>query len=162
MTLLIYLFKGNVFMKSICGANCEKCGYGQNNGCAGCEKTGGCPFGKQCFIAQYIKLGGKEAYEVFKRQLMDEFNQLGIPGMPTITELDPIIGAYVNLAYPLPDGKEVSLLNDNEIYLATQVHCEFNDELIRCYGLVAAPGFLLVAEYGENGSDPEIVMYKRR
>ena len=32
----------------------------------------------------------------------------------------------------------------------------------RCYGLTADENYLLVCEYGENGSDPEIVVYRRR
>ena len=32
----------------------------------------------------------------------------------------------------------------------------------RCYGIVANEDFILVCEYGCNGSDPEIVLYKRR
>lgn len=51
-------------MKSICGADCENCGYGKNLGCKGCENTNGCPFGKQCFIASYIKLSGTENYSL--------------------------------------------------------------------------------------------------
>lgn len=149
-------------MNSFCGADCNNCGYGKGHGCEGCEKSNGCPFGKQCFIARYIALSGKENFEIFKKQLMQEFNELNIPGMPEITELYPLVGEYVNLAYPMPNGKEMTFLNDNEIYLATQVHCEFNDELCRCYGLVAGLDFLLVAEYGENGSDAELITYKRR
>ncbi len=82
--------------------------------------------------------------------------------MPKITEPDGLVGAYVNLSYPLPNGKSVELLNDNEFYSGTQFHCEFNDELIRSYGLVTGIDFLLVGEYGENGSNPEIVVFKRR
>ena len=32
----------------------------------------------------------------------------------------------------------------------------------RCYGVVANEDFILVCEYGCNGADPEIVMYKHR
>ena len=42
-------------MESICGADCNSCGYGKNNNCKGCSESNGCPFGKQCFIAKYIK-----------------------------------------------------------------------------------------------------------
>ena len=62
-------------MDSICGANCNDCGYGKNNNCNGCRKSNGCPFEKQCFIAIYILTGGKENYELFKNQLIDEFNR---------------------------------------------------------------------------------------
>lgn len=34
--------------------------------------------------------------------------------------------------------------------------------ITRCFGLVAGLDFILVSEYGENCSNPEIVIYKRR
>ena len=149
--------------KSVCGANCNDCGYGKKNNWKGCNDSKGCPFGKQCFIYNYIKTGGKENYEVFKKQLIDEFNALGIPGMPEISELYALNGAFVNLAYPMPSGYEVKLLDDNSIYLGAQVESEFNDgSLIKCFGLVAGMDFLLVAEYGMNCSNPEIVIFKKR
>ena len=150
-------------MESICGADCSNCGYGKNCGCKGCKETNGCPFGKQCFIAKYILTGGKENYEVFKKQLVDEINDLKIPGMPKITDLNPLNGTFVNLSYPLPNGKNVEFLDNNEIYLGNQVECEFNDgEIIRCLGIVANMNFILVSEYGANGADSEIVIFKRR
>lgn len=149
--------------KSICGADCENCGYGKNNGCRGCAESKGCPFGKQCFIAKYINISGKEDFNSFKEKLSEEFCELNIPGMPKINDLYPINGAYVNLAYPMPGGGAVKLLDDKEIYLCNQVECEFNDgEFMRCYGLVGGMDFLLVAEYGENGTNPELIVYKKR
>ena len=149
--------------KSICGAYCENCGFGKNNGCAGCTESNGCPFGKKCFIAQYINMGGEDSYNLFKENLIEEFNALNIPGMPKIHELFALNGAYVNLAYPMPNGNTVKLLDDKQIYLGNQVECEFNDgELARCYGLVAGLDFLLVCEYGANCTDPEIIVYKKR
>ena len=149
--------------KSLCGAECEKCGYGKSCNCKGCNQTNGCPFGKDCFIFKYIHLSGKENYELFKKQLIDEINSLSIPGMAEIKELYALNGAYVNIAYPMPNGKNMKLLDDKEIYLGTQVECEFNDgSLIRCFGIVAGLDFLLVSEYGANCSNPEIVVYKKR
>ena len=150
-------------MESICGADCSNCGYGKNNNCKGCKETNGCPFGTQCFVAKYILTGGKENFELFKKQLIDEINSLNIPGMPKIDTLIPLNGAFVNLSYPLPNRENVQFLNSNEIYLGTQVECEFNDsQFIRCYGIVANMDFILVSEYGANGDNPELVLYKKR
>lgn len=150
-------------MNSYCGANCPECGYGKKAGCHGCVSSGGCPFGEQCFIAKYIRIGGTAEYERFVRQTADEFNALNIPGMPKVTELFPVNGTYVNLAYPLPNKNTVKLLSDSGIYLGNQVECEFSDgEARRCFGLVADMNFLLVAEYGENGYNPELLVYKKR
>ena len=149
--------------KSICGADCNNCDYGKNSGCMGCTESKGCPFGKKCFIAQYINTGGIDSYNLFKEKLIEEFNSLNIPGMPEINELFPLNGVFVNLAYPMPSGNTVKLLDDKAIYLGNQVECEFNDgELIKCYGLVAGMDFLLVSEYGANCTDPEIIVYKKR
>ena len=110
-----------------------------------------------------IGYGGKEAFARFQDQLMDEINALGVEGMPLITELLPLNGAFVNLAYPMPNGVSYKLLDDDAIYLGTQVECLFDDGSTgRCFGVVAAPDFLLVSEYGANGFDPQLVVYKRR
>lgn len=150
-------------MKSYCGADCENCGYMKNGACAGCRECGACPFGKKCFVAEYIKAGGREKYDEFKKILIREINGMNVPGMREATELFELNGAYVNLAYPMPNGKTVRFLDDGEIYLGCQLESEFNDgSFQRCYGVVANADFILVAEYGENGSDPELVAYKKR
>lgn len=150
-------------MKSLCGADCDNCGFGKSKNCKGCTATKGCPFGKQCFVYGYIKNGGKESFEVLKKQLIAEFNSLNVLGMPYIDELYAMNGEYVNLAYPMPNGERTKLLDDNSVYLCNQVECEFNDgSLLSCFGLVTGLDFLLVSEYGENCTNPEIVVYKRR
>lgn len=150
-------------MSSICGASCNECKYGKNNNCKGWSNTKGCPFNKQCFVAKYILTGGNENYRLFKKQLITEINDLNVVGMPEITDLNPLNGAFVNLEYTLPNGKIIDFLDNEEIYLGNQVKCEFNDgEIIRCFGIVANMNFILVCEYGPNGDNPEIVIYKKR
>ena len=150
-------------MESICGANCNKCMYGKKYNCKGCLQTKGCPFKKQCFIANYILTGGKDNYDLFKNQLINEINDLKIQGMSRITELNPLNGSYVNLEYILPNGKKIKFLDDDDIYLGNQVECEFNDgQIIRCFGIIANMSFILICEYGPNGDNPEIILYKKR
>lgn len=150
-------------MGSICGADCNNCEYGKSNKCKGCSETKGCPFGKQCFIAKYILTGGKENYELFKNQLIEEINSLNIPGMSKINDLFPLNGSFANLSYTFPNGKDLKVLDNDNIYLGNQVECEFNDgELIKCFGVVANMDFILVSEYGPNGSEPELLIYKKR
>ena len=120
---------------SICGADCANCQW--NSTCPGCSD-------EKCFITRYIKKDGKEAYEEFKQTLIDEFNALGIPGIPKINELYALVGKYVNLEYPLPNGRTVKFLDENSMYLGNQVECGLHKG--RCYGMVAGLDFLLVCE----------------
>lgn len=143
---------------SICGANCSECMMKEN--CKGCMETKGCPFGKQCFIANYINVGGIENYLEFKQTLIKEFNGLHIPEMPEVKELYALNGSFINLEYVLPGGQKVQFLDDNSIYLGNQLECELGGG--RCFGIVAGMDFLLVCTYGENGAEPELVLYKKR
>ena len=150
-------------MDAICGANCEECELFKNTKCRGCKNTNGCPFGKKCWIAKYIEVGGEEKFNTLKNELIDEFNSLNIDGMPKIEELYPLHGEFVNLEYTLPNNNKTKFLNDNEAYLGNQLECIFNDEEIKkYYGILANMNYILVCEYGENGNNPEIIIYKKR
>ena len=129
---------------------CEECS--KFSECGGCEKCAGHPFGGSC-VAERNK-----NFPELKQQLIEEINALSIDGL-IVNDLNLLTGAYVNLEYPLANGTTVRFLNDPDIYLANQI--ERKDEE-RCYGVVASEDFILVCEYGENGSDPEIVQYRRR
>ena len=114
-------------MKSICGVNCEECELFKNRKCKSCVETKSCLFGKKCWIAKYIEIGGKNNFEYIKKELINDFNSLNIDGMPTIEELYPLYGESINIEYLLPNGEHTKFLNDNEIYLGNQVECLFND-----------------------------------
>ena len=146
--------------ESICGANCVECP--SKEACPGCAETNGCPFGKQCYIAKCILTGGMEKYQAFKNTLMDEINALHIDGMENVTELYPLVGSFVNLAYPLPSGETVNFLHDDEVYLGAQVKNLFDDSWKTCFGVIARENFILICTYSENGADPELVLYKHR
>ena len=143
---------------SLCGAQCHQCS--QQNTCQGCKATGGHPFGKPCFIARYIQLGGKEALDAFKAQLMEEINQLAIPGLPQVTDLVALNGRTVNLPYPLPSGQKVAFLDDDQVYLGAQLPCEFDES--RMFGVVAGMDFILVCSCGDQWMKPELVVYRKR
>ena len=144
-------------MKTICGIDCSECGF--KDSCKGCTETKGHPFGGDCIAAECYKSGGENYFITYKRRLIKEFNALGISDMPTITTLCQLSGASVNLEYTLPNGEKIKLLDDRKIYLGYQVEKANSD---RCYGLVADNNHLLVCEYGCNGAEPEIVVYKKR
>ena len=99
-------------------------------------------------------------FEELKKRLIDEFNALGIKGMPKVEKLNALIGSYVNLAYSLPSGNAVPFLRDDTTYLGNQLESTLGDN--RCFGILANDAFLLVASYGEGGADPELILYKKR
>lgn len=109
---------------------------------------------------RYEELSDGGQFEQFKRQLVKEINDLGIEGLPKIEKLNALVGKYVNLEYPLPDGKTAKFLNDEKTYLGNQVECEFGGD--RCFGIVADASFILVCTYGKEGENPELVLYKKR
>ena len=144
-------------MLSICGMDCcDRCD--RRGDCGGCVQTQGHPFGGSCVAAECVKKGGAQGLADCKNALIGEFNRLGIPHLH-IEELHLLNGAYVNLEYPLPGGQTVQFLADNQMYWGNQVEIPGSE---RCYGLVAGEGFLLVAEYGCQGAQPELALYKRR
>lgn len=151
-------------MKTLCGLDCSECGL--RNECGGCTETNGHPFGGSCMIAVCCKDKGCgncgrsfEAPCKLKKQLIAEFNALGIEDMEEVTGLNALHGAYINLQYSLPGGQKIKFWDDDRIYLGNQI-CKKNSN--RCYGLTADENYLLVCEYGDNGSDAEIIVYKKR
>jgi transcriptional regulator with XRE-family HTH domain len=113
------------------------------------------------FWKQYIRIGGKEMFEEFKKKLVDEINTLvNVEGLPKVENLNVLPGSFVNLEYRLPNGQLVKFLDDKATYLGSQLECEFGGE--RCFGIVANMDFILVCTYEENGENPELVIYKKR
>jgi len=109
---------------------------------------------------RYKELGGDEKFAEFKAQLIREFNDLHIEGMPEVKNLNYLIGEYINMEYTLPGGQKVKFLDDNATYLGYQLESEFGGD--RCFGIAAYADFLLVCTYGKDGENPELVIYKKR
>ena len=109
---------------------------------------------------RYAEVGGDAKFEEFKLQLVREFNDLHIEGMPEVKTLNFLVGGYINLEYTLPNGQKVKFLDDNATYLGYQLESEFGSD--RCFGLATSMDFLLVCTYEANGENPELVVYKKR
>ena len=109
---------------------------------------------------RYKELGDGGEFETFKKQLIEEINALHVEGMPPLTCLNALVGEYVNLEYPLPNGTRVKFLSDKTTYLGNQLEPEFGGG--RCFGVLANMDFILICTYGEGGTDPELVLYKKR
>ena len=109
---------------------------------------------------RYEELSDNGQFEEFKKQLIEEINDLHIEGMPKVEKLNALVGSYVNLEYRLPNGAKVKFLNDRTTYLGNQMESEFGGE--RCFGVLANMDFILICTYAAGGADPELVLYKKR
>ena len=109
---------------------------------------------------RYDELSDNGEFDQFKKQLIDEINELHIEGMPKVETLNALVGSYVNLAYPLPSGISAKFLNDGTTYLGNQLESEFGGE--RCFGVLANMDFILICTYEAEGKNPELVLYKKR
>ena len=83
-----------------------------------------------------------------------------IEGMPRLERLNALVGKYVNLEYRLPNGMNVRFLDDEKTYLGNQLECEFGGD--RCFGVLADMDFILISTYEAEGTNPELVLYKKR
>lgn len=144
-------------MQSLCGTDCcSKCS--RQVECGGCQNVKGHPFHGNCIAAECIEHDGQNGFLRFKERLISEINELGIAGL-TVHDLNLLNGFFVNLEYPLANGNTVKLLQDNDVYLGNQIEVSGKE---RCYGVVADKNYILVCEYGCNGENPEIILYKKR
>ncbi|MGN1376394.1 MAG: GNAT family N-acetyltransferase [Prevotella sp.] len=94
-----------------------------------------------------------------KQQLIKEINALAIAGMPHIDNLFILQGDVVNIEYVINENN-VRLLDNAKTYWGTQV--EKTGSNGRRYGIACDENYILISEYGANGSDAEIVVLKRR
>jgi hypothetical protein len=144
-------------MKTICGLDC--CGdCDKEKECGGCQKTDGHPFGGHCVAAEIIRKSGMQAYEDSKKKAVEDFNSLGIESLH-ITDLNLVLGAYINMEYKLPNGKAVKLLKDKNVYWGNQVQIPDSGTF---YGIGADENYLIVSSFELDGSAPELLLYKKR
>ena len=109
---------------------------------------------------RYEELSDNGQFEAFKQKLIEEINGLHIEGMPRVEKLNALVGQSVNLTYRLPNGGQVKFLDDQTTYLGNQLESEFGGE--RCFGVMANMEFILVCTYEKEGTNPELVLYKKR
>lgn len=147
-----------------CGMNLEDCNISKETDgnfneeyCKWCYSDGDYTLD---FWKQYIKIGGIEKFDEFKKQLIEEFNVLlKTEGLPMVENINVLSGSFINLEYRLPNGNVVKFLDDKASYLGSQLEI---DGLDRCIGIAANMEFLLICSYEENGQNPELVVYKKR
>jgi transcriptional regulator with XRE-family HTH domain len=109
---------------------------------------------------RYEELSDDGQFDAFKQKLIDEINALHIEGMPKVERLNALVGKYVNLEYPLPNGMKVKFLNDQTTYLGNQLESAFGGD--RCFGILANMDFILICTYEKDGENPELILYKKR
>lgn len=109
---------------------------------------------------RYKELADDGEFERFKETLIQEINDLRVPGMPKVEKLNALVGRFVNLPYRLPSGESVRFLNDNTTYLGTQLESEIAEGL--CFGVLANMDFILICTYEAEGQNPELLVYRKR
>ena len=77
-----------------------------------------------------------------------------------VEKLNALVGKYVNLAYPLPNGMKARFLKDEATYLGNQLEAEFGGD--RRFGVLASMDFILVCTYEGDGVNPELVLFRKR
>lgn len=143
-------------MNTVCGIDCSECP--QKETCGGCKE-------KECTVLKCSSEKGFESCEEcggrcsLRERLIEEINALGIEDMEKLTSLNSLLGSYVNLEYTLPSGQKIKFWDDKKIYLGNQI-CKKGSH--RSYGICADENHILICEYGSEGADPEIVLYKKR
>ena len=114
---------------------------------------------RQDFVSRYKELS-LDAFTQFKSKLIQEINDLHIEGMPTLENIHPLNGSFVNMAYRLPNGNYVKFLDNDVTYLGNQLPSIYDNSI--CFGIVCNMEFILICTYGVNGSNPELIVYKKR
>ena len=94
-----------------------------------------------------------------KQKLIEEVNALNIKDMPTSDNHFVPQGSFINQEYKI-NGNNIKFLDDNASYWGNQV--EKQNAEGRCFGIACDERYILVSEYGKNGADAEIVVFKRR
>ena len=109
---------------------------------------------------RYEELSDDGQFEEFKERLIEEINDLRIEGMPKVEKLNALVGKDVNLAYRLPGGMKVKLLDDRATYLGNQLESDIVEGLF--FGVLADMDFIIICTYEKDGTNPELMLYKKR
>lgn len=96
------------------------------------------------------------ADHLMKQVFIDEVNALGIPELH-VSNLYILQGAFINQSYQI-NSNEVKLLDDNASYWGNQIQKKDG----RCYGIACCEHYILVSEYGKDGTDAELIILKKR
>ncbi len=93
---------------------------------------------------------------MIKHKIINRLHSLGIEELKSVTSLNELAGAYINLECRWPNGATGKILDDHRKYYGTQVERPGSD---RCYGVAADEDQIAVFTYGCGGSDAELVMW---
>lgn len=151
-----YTYSNMDDLVNVCVKHLVKEGFTEEQARMHMEKT----LPKLDYWKRFDELNDNGEFERFKKQLIQEINDLHIEGMPTLTSLSALVGNYVNLEYTLPNGTKAKFLDDRRTYLGNQLESE--KEKDKCFGVLADRDFILICKYGVEAADPELITYKKR
>ena len=112
------------------------------------------------FWQRYEAIGGKERLDAFKAGLIEEINALNVDGLPQVEDLHMRAGSALNFEHRLPSGETVQFLDDSATYLCAELPCVFDESTRFC--VVANADFISFYTRGEDGANPELLLYKKR
>lgn len=93
-----------------------------------------------------------------EKKLLRFIKGLGIKEFDNFKSLNLMDGSYLNLECKLPNGDTAKILDDNKKYYANQIDIVGSD---KCYGVAADENSIAVFRYGCEGSDAELVLWKK-
>ena len=93
-----------------------------------------------------------------EQRLLELIKGLGIKEFADFKSLNLMDGNYLNLECKLPNGNTAKILDDNKKYYAKQVDIVGSE---KCYGVAADENSIAVFRYGCEGSDAELILWKR-
>lgn len=127
---------------------------------AACGNSAECKERKRCFFDRYGGLCGEEWRDMFLRELEKEIADLHMPGLPRIQNWKIARGKDLNMVFFGLDRRAGWFLSLDRMYLHALVPCEFGEG--RCYRVAAGMDMILIATCEQDGSWPEVMLYKKR
>ena len=88
--------------------------------------------------------------------LINAFNQLGVPDMPTLSKLYGHKGSAINFEVRLPNGDITKIFDDNKIYYTAELKNEDKDFAF----LLVTDKTQLVVLKAKHNDKPQVIIWK--
>ena len=110
---------------------------------------------------RYDELSDNGQFEEFKKQLMNEINDLHIDGLPRVDKLNALVGKYVNLEYQSAKWTKSKVLWMIR-KLIWEIKWSLNSEETGVLVFWQIWILFIICTYEKDGENPELLIYKKR